>query len=574
MNAQAYLGQTPLATQVGGTHSSSQTANRACTTDSSGNIVSSGATTDVQIGYLSTSTSDIQTQLNSKQATLTWIDSLQDIAGSVSLVGDVATPTANQYYGSGPSSTTRGFYNLPSATVTGSAQHLYVSQQGSDSNTCLLGSPCLTIQHTINTANAIPSAFSSPVVISVAPALVTPWTENLTFNQQGIYLQCEGYFNTKQACQLYGNITVNLTATPAGGGYSSGGFNNSVTITGFEIIPQDGSTPVTFSGTVAQGLFLHDDFISAATGTNSAISATNSQVSSVILGMDTDLRSSSSSVATVAITTGDIEMYGNGFNQIKNSSTGGSVSQAGGKFITMNMLYTGEMFQSSNTATALIQDSTITSGSAACSDTPATASTGTMEWERVKCSTSATTATTGSGKFIAGNANVCLSTGACVYSATRTSADVPGLPTGNIQPSGATISGLTASMPVLTDSLKNLVSGLINLATMVTGILPASNVGNMSTLDAGDAPYTVPSGSNSTFSGTTLTADRADTLPSCVSGNVGETHEFKNMAGQTHNMIPTGAGSDTIDGNPTLTVLPSNANTIRCLVAAKWGIIN
>jgi hypothetical protein len=92
------------------------TANRAVVTDANG-LPAASSTTATQVGYLSTSTSDIQTQLNGKQSTLSFIDSLVNTGGSVSLVGDTATPGASKYYGTNAGATL-GYYNLPSGSVT------------------------------------------------------------------------------------------------------------------------------------------------------------------------------------------------------------------------------------------------------------------------------------------------------------------------------------------------------------------------------------------------------------------------------------------------------------------------
>ena len=69
--AHANYNQNPLLTIKGGTGSSSQTANRACTTDGSGNLVSSSSTTDTEIGYVHGVTSAIQTQFSGKEPSIT-----------------------------------------------------------------------------------------------------------------------------------------------------------------------------------------------------------------------------------------------------------------------------------------------------------------------------------------------------------------------------------------------------------------------------------------------------------------------------------------------------------------------
>src|ERR1700722_15911037 len=80
----------------------------------SNDAVSSSVTT-TELGYVQNVTSDIKAQLNSKQNTLSFIYSLVNTAGSVSLVGDANSPGNTNYYGTN-SSGTKGFYALSVAS--------------------------------------------------------------------------------------------------------------------------------------------------------------------------------------------------------------------------------------------------------------------------------------------------------------------------------------------------------------------------------------------------------------------------------------------------------------------------
>jgi hypothetical protein len=91
------------------------TAGQACYFDSNSTLASSTAT-GTELGYVHGVTSAIQTQLSSKQSALSFIDSLVNTSGSVSLFRDSASPGNSQYYGTDGSGT-KGFYSLfPSQT--------------------------------------------------------------------------------------------------------------------------------------------------------------------------------------------------------------------------------------------------------------------------------------------------------------------------------------------------------------------------------------------------------------------------------------------------------------------------
>jgi len=82
----------------------------------SGSQLASSTTTSTELGYVHGVTSAIQPQLNSKQSTLTFSDSLVNNAGTVTLVND-STPTDSQYYGTNVVGTL-GYYNLPTSAGT------------------------------------------------------------------------------------------------------------------------------------------------------------------------------------------------------------------------------------------------------------------------------------------------------------------------------------------------------------------------------------------------------------------------------------------------------------------------
>ena len=136
------------------------TASRAVVTDANG-LPAASSTTSTQVGYLSTSTSDIQTQLNGKQSTLAFIDSLVNTGGNVSLVGDTATPGASKYYGTNAGATL-GYYALPTGNVT--------SVSNSDGT--------LTISPTTGAVVASRSAITGDVAVSAGSNASTLATVN------------------------------------------------------------------------------------------------------------------------------------------------------------------------------------------------------------------------------------------------------------------------------------------------------------------------------------------------------------------------------------------------------------
>lgn len=109
------------------------TPSTALTLDSSGNIVSSSVTS-TELSYVHGSTSNLQSQINAKQNALTFSNSLVNNSGTVSLVGDTASPGNTRYYGTDGSGN-RGFFSIPAGGVTSvTASSPLVSSGGATPN--------------------------------------------------------------------------------------------------------------------------------------------------------------------------------------------------------------------------------------------------------------------------------------------------------------------------------------------------------------------------------------------------------------------------------------------------------
>jgi hypothetical protein len=105
------------------------------------NTTSMATTAAGTSGYVLTSNgSSAPTFQPVASSSYTFFDSLVASAGSVSLVNDTASPSANQYYGTNNSST-RGYYSLPNVPTQVSL--LYFGD-GSDGNVTISGSQTLT----------------------------------------------------------------------------------------------------------------------------------------------------------------------------------------------------------------------------------------------------------------------------------------------------------------------------------------------------------------------------------------------------------------------------------------------
>lgn len=104
--------------------SSNLTASKALISDASGKVAVS-AVTDTELGYVSGVTSAIQTQLNSKQATLVSGSNINTVNGN-SLLGSTDVPFVLPYaqismYAANPNSAAFSTFNAPTLTTTGTA---------------------------------------------------------------------------------------------------------------------------------------------------------------------------------------------------------------------------------------------------------------------------------------------------------------------------------------------------------------------------------------------------------------------------------------------------------------------
>lgn len=374
---------------------------------------------------------------------------------------------------------------------------LHVNKQGNDANSCTVSLPCLTIQRAIDVATAIPSTYNAPVQIEVNPGV---YTEDLSFTQQGITLQCSTILYHTSACQLFGGITVNLSGT-AGAGFSA--TLNHVQISGFEVYASGSKNAILFSGTAFQRLFIQESFVNQTTS-NSAFSAlkltntgTSGGTKSTITSRDTDYSNNSSTNATVEIQAG--RLFNNGINlDLSNSTSDRPAIVINGSAAAGPSMY---MDHASVTGTSSITDNTAilqyslvaqTCGSSVCVTTPASPSTGYFIGGDNLFTTTNTNVIGGSGVAVLSGSNFLGSSGVAI-AGTVIQAPLAQLPQGVIKPSGVLVSGLSASLPVKTDASKNLVSAAINLAssTEVTGTTPINKGGtnNASAYTAGSVVY-------------------------------------------------------------------------------------
>jgi hypothetical protein len=91
-------------------------------------------------------------------------------------------------------------------------------------------------------------------------------------------------------------------------------------------------------------------------------------------------------------------------------------------------------------------------------------------------------------------------------------------------------------------------------------------------VNGGDVNYSILSANGHIRDTTILTAQRTYTLPSCVLGNIGETHSVKNDSNQSFNLVLAGNGGDTIDHQPNYTLAPGGAVGVICAVVGDWDI--
>lgn len=520
--------------------------------------IADGSVSNAEFQYLDGVTSLIQTQINGKEPTISgatisdvWLGD-KAFHPSIGLPISTATQTALD--------TKATSSNFPSKI-------LYVSKNGSDLNVGGLEAPVLTIQKAIDLATAVPSTFSTPIVISISPGA---YTEDLSFTQQGITLESQSQLYHSNSVQIFGGITVNLSGTAGGGNFSAG--NNSVCLNGLETFATGSKHGILFSGSAFQRLFINQCFINQTTS-NSAFSAllmsntgTSGGTKSTITSRDTDWSNNSATNATIEMQAGRIFINGSSVD-LSNSTTArvavllnGSAA-AGPSMFVDHANITGQCSITDNTAVLQFSLVSISSGTNPCIVLPASPSTGFFLGGDNLFTTTNTNVISGTGIAVLSGSNYCGSTGVAIAGTVTQSLLVP-LPQGILKPSGLLVSGLSASLPVKTDGSKNLTAAAINLAsaTEVTGTLPINKGGTASASALSGSSIMVSNGSaiiqgtagttttvlhgnaagTPTYSAVSLTADVSGILPE-ANGGTGAAQAFKTLDTSTSQVGNTAA---------------------------------
>jgi hypothetical protein len=215
------------------------TAGQACYFDSNSTLASSTAT-GTELGYVHGVTSAIQTQLSSKQSALSFIDSLVNTSGSVSLFRDSASPGNSQYYGTDGSGT-KGFYSLfPSQT--GNAGK-YLSTNGTTPSWATLSISGIGAGGDLNGTYPNPSVGS----FSVGSVQVTSGNPGSL-----LYVDSSNYLQTDAITQLDGNGDLTVSTITAGS------FNGGAGYFGANVTMYDGlsvSNGITADNLVTNGIY-------------------------------------------------------------------------------------------------------------------------------------------------------------------------------------------------------------------------------------------------------------------------------------------------------------------------------
>lgn len=109
-----------------------------------------------------------------------------------------------------------------------------------------------------------------------------------------------------------------------------------------------------------------------------------------------------------------------------------------------------------------------------------------------------------------------------------------------------------------------------------SGNLSWVSPGSVSVVNGGDTAYSIQRTDGHVRSGTALTAQRTYTLPTCDASHIGEYHEVKNLASQGFNVVVAAAGTDTVDGSASYSLLPGDSVSIRCAAfstAGSWDVL-
>jgi len=214
------------------------TPNRVMVLNGSSDVVSSPVTT-TELGYIQNVTSDVQAQLNGKQTPLTFIDSLVNTAGNVSLVGDSATPGDTQYYGTNAEGVL-GYYTLSQGVSSVTASSPLSSSGGATPNItcqsasgsqagCLASADWTTFngkQSALTFGNLTDSGTDGITVGSGSGAVIgsgTTISQHVADTTHNGYLDSTDWntFNSKQGSLTPGTISSSTTGVFIGSGANS-----------------------------------------------------------------------------------------------------------------------------------------------------------------------------------------------------------------------------------------------------------------------------------------------------------------------------------------------------------------
>lgn len=463
------------------------TANRSLISDANG-IPTQSITTATELSFVNGVTSAIQTQLNGKQASGSYVTSVTASSPLNSSGGTTPNLTCDIASGSQPgclasasfttfnnkepaisSGTTlqywrgdKSFQTLNTSVVPEvtnlyytdarvqaiaksgtSAQLFYVSKDaGSDANDCSILKPCQTIGAGLTAANAVAAYYKQAVLLVEPSNASTGYNENITLSQQGVNLVCSNPMQDTKTCVISGTVTVNLTGVSGGANFIAA--SNETSMNGFVVVTSGTNNALTFSGTTFQRLTITNCYIQSSSGAGSALSATNDAtnvVKSTIRAYDTVFENNTAASPTISQTGGRVWLFGTQGMLQNDNAAGHSIDQSGASsFIANITTITGEVNVTSNTANTTLNLATVAAGTNPCVVTPSSPSTGIITLAYFGCTSTNTNSVTGSGVVVPVGASARLSSSGDII-ATVTQAVVPGFPVGEQQLGAGAVTG-------------------------------------------------------------------------------------------------------------------------------------
>jgi hypothetical protein len=526
--AQANYDAKPLSPTKGGTGSSSQSANVVVTTDGSGNIVSTSSTTSTELGYLHGVTSSIQSQFSGLSSVYVPLSQKGAVSGVASLDGSGKVPVAQ----------------LPSTVME------YLGVWNASTNT-----PALSNTGSSPTGAACATGTNGNVYrVSVAGST--------NFGAGSIAFNVGDFVICNSALTLWQN-------SPAADGVTSvNGMQGAVTVNAINQLTSDVTAgPASGSASAAATVAaIQGTTVSGTTGTGNVVFSASPTVTGTLAGASETL--SGTLVATGAISGSNLTAAGHASADLKASNNLSDVSSAATSFANISPLTTaGDIVYENNTpAPARLaagtngQVLTLVSGLPAWSSVAASANQALSNLSSVAINTSLLPATAGSANL--GSAALPFGTDF------EQALELMGSSSGNFKlQASATTTSWTATAPAAVCGANQYWAD--NGSGVYSCTSPAAV--NATVVNGGDAAYSITSGNFHVRAGTTLTAQRAYTLPACTSGNIGERHEVKNPPAQTFNIVLTAAGTDSIDGASTYTLTPGDSVPVICSVYASAG---